>query len=392
MKKIYFDHAATTPVHPQVMEAMLPYIKEHFGNPLSLHDFGREPKRAIEEARGKVASLIGARPEEIIFTATGTEANNFAIKGIALMHQQKGRHIITSSIEHHSVMYSAKALEKLGFKVTYLPVDGYGTVDPAEVASAITPETILVSIMHANNEIGTIESIADIAKITKEKSIYFHTDACQSAGNIPVDVRELGVDLLSLSAHKFYGPKGVGALYVRKGVRIMPFIHGGIQEEGKRAGTDNVPAIVGMGKAAELAKAETDKRIKHLIPLRNRLIKGLTSRIEHISVNGHPEKRLPGHVSVCIDFVEGEAMLLFLNKEGIGASSGSTCTSRALKASHVLLAIGVSPATAQGSLLFSLGTDNTEEDIDHLVEVLPPIVQRLWQMSPLYSTQVEGKG
>lgn len=385
MKRIYFDHAATTPVHPQVVEAMLPYIKEHFGNPLSLHEFGREPKRAIEEARGKVASLIGARPEEIIFTSTGTEANNFAIKGIALMHQQKGRHIITSSIEHHSVMYSAKALEKLGFKATYLPVDGHGLVNPADVASAITPETILVSIMHANNEIGTIESIADIAKITKEKSIYFHTDACQSAGNIPVDVRELGVDLLSLSAHKFYGPKGAGALYVRKGVRIMPFIHGGIQEEGKRAGTDNVAAIVGMGKAAELAKLEIHQRMKHLIPLRERLVEGLTSRIDHIMVNGHSETRLPGHVSVCIDFVEGEAMLLFLNKDGIGASSGSTCTSRALKASHVLLAIGVSPATAQGSLLFSLGTDNTEEDIDHLVEVLPPIVQRLRQMSPLYS-------
>ncbi|MFZ3065499.1 MAG: cysteine desulfurase NifS [Nitrospirota bacterium] len=385
MKKVYLDNAATTRPHPKVVEAMQPYFTELFGNPLSLHSFGQAAKKAIDEAREKIAKLINAKPSEIIFTSTGTEANNFAIKSAASANQQKGKHIIISGIEHHSVLYSAKAMEKLGFKTTLLPVDKYGIVDPEDVLKAITPETVLVSVMHSNNEIGTIEPISEISKITKEKGVLLHTDAAMSVGNIPVDVAELGVDMLTMSAHKFYGPKGVGALYVRKGARIVPFIHGGIQEDGRRAGADNVPGIVGMGMAAEIAMEEIPERVKKITPLRDKLIKGLTEKIEHIHVNGHPANRLPGNVNICIDFIEGEAMLLFLIKEGIAASSGSTCTSKALKASHVLLAIGVSDATAQGSLLFTLGRETTEEDIDHVLTVLPPIVERLRAMSPIYN-------
>ncbi len=385
MRKVYLDNAATTMPHPKVVEAMQPYFTELFGNPLSLHSYGQAAKKAIDEAREKVAKLINAKPSEIIYTSTGTEANNFAIKSAAAAHQQKGRHIIISGIEHHSVLYSAKALEKLGFKVTLLPVDNYGIVNPEDVLKAIIPETILVSVMHANNEIGAIEPLSEISKITKEKGILLHTDAAMSVGNIPVDVAELGVDMLTMSAHKFYGPKGIGALYVRKGVRIVPYIHGGIQEDGRRAGADNVPGIVGMGMAAEIAMQEIPERVKRITPLRDKLIKGLTEKIEHIHVNGHPTNRLPGNVNICIDYIEGEAMLLFLIKEGIAASSGSTCTSKALKASHVLLAIGVSDATAQGSLLFTLGRETTEEDIDHVLTVLPPIVERLRAMSPIYN-------
>ncbi|MEK6680917.1 MAG: cysteine desulfurase NifS [Nitrospirota bacterium] len=385
MRKVYFDNAATTQPHPKVVEAMHPYFTEAFGNPLSLHSFGQQAKKAIEEAREKTAKLINAKPSEIIFTSTGTEANNFAIKGAAGAYQQKGKHIIISGIEHHSVIYSAKALEKLGFKTTLLPVDQYGVVDPDEVRKAITSETILVSVMHANNEIGTIQPISEISRITKKKGVVLHTDAAMSVGNIPVDAAALGVDLLTISAHKFYGPKGVGALYVKKGVRIAPFIHGGIQEDGRRAGADNVPGIVGMGKAAEIAIEEILERVKKITALRDKLANGLIEKIEHIHLNGHPTNRLPGNVNVCIEYIEGEAMLLFLIKEGIAASSGSTCTSKALKASHVLLAIGVSDATAQGSLLFSLGKDSTGEDVDHVLSVLPPIVERLRAMSPIYN-------
>lgn len=385
MKNVYLDNAATTKPHPKVVEAMQPYFTELFGNPLSLHSYGQAAKKAIDEAREKTAKLINAKPSEIIFTSTGTEANNFAIKSAASANQQKGKHIIISGIEHHSVLYSAKAMEKLGFKTTLLPVDNYGIVNPEDVLKAITPETVLVSVMHSNNEIGTIEPISEISKITKEKGVLLHTDAAMSVGNIPVDVAELGVDMLTMSAHKFYGPKGVGALYVRKGARIVPFIHGGIQEDGRRAGADNVPGIVGMGMAAEIAMEELPERVKRITPLRDKLIKGLTEKIEHIHVNGHTANRLPGNVNICIDYIEGEAMLLFLIKEGIAASSGSTCTSKALKASHVLLAIGVSDATAQGSLLFTLGRETTEEDIDHVLTVLPPIVERLRAMSPIYN-------
>lgn len=385
MRKVYLDNAATTRPHPKVVEAMQPYFTELFGNPLSLHSYGQAAKKAIDEAREKIARLINAKPSEIIFTSTGTEANNFAIKSAASANQQKGKHIVISGIEHHSVLYSAKAMEKLGFKVTLLPVDKYGIVNPEDVLKAITPETVLVSVMHSNNEIGTIEPISEISKITKEKGVLLHTDAAMSVGNIPVDVAELGVDMLTMSAHKFYGPKGIGALYVRKGARIVPFIHGGIQEDGRRAGADNVPGIVGMGMAAEIAMEEIPERVKKIAPLRDKLIKGLTEKIEHIHVNGHPTNRLPGNVNICIDYIEGEAMLLFLIKEGIAASSGSTCTSKALKASHVLLAIGVSDATAQGSLLFTLGRETTEEDIGHVLTVLPPIVERLRAMSPIYN-------
>ncbi len=385
MRKVYLDNAATTRPHPKVVEAMQPYFTEVFGNPLSLHSYGQPAKKAMDEAREKVAKLINAKPSEIIFTSTGTEANNFAIKCAATANQQKGKHIIISGIEHHSVLYSAKAMEKLGFKVTLLPVDKYGIVSPEDVSKAITSETILVSVMHSNNEIGTIEPISEISKITKEKGVLLHTDAAMSVGNIPVDAAELGVDMLTMSAHKFYGPKGVGALYVRKGVRIVPFIHGGIQEDGRRAGADNVPGIVGMGMAAEVAMEEIPERVKKITPLRDKLIKGLTEKIEHIYINGHLTNRLSGNVNICIDYIEGEAMLLFLIKEGIAASSGSTCSSKALKASHVLLATGVSDATAQGSLLFSLGRETTEEDIDHVLTVLPPIVERLRAMSPIYN-------
>ncbi|OGW49177.1 MAG: cysteine desulfurase NifS [Nitrospirae bacterium RBG_19FT_COMBO_42_15] len=385
MRKVYLDNAATTRPHPKVVEAMQPYFTELFGNPLSFHSYGQAAKKAVDEAREKVAKLINAKPSEIIFTSTGTEANNFAIKSAATANQQKGKHIVISGIEHHSVLYSAKAMEKLGFKVTLLPVDKYGIVNPEDVLKAITPETILVSVMHSNNEIGTIEPISEISKITKEKGILLHTDAAMSVGNIPVDAAGLGVDMLTMSAHKFYGPKGIGALYVRKGARIVPFIHGGIQEDGRRAGADNVQGIVGMGMAAEIAMEEIPERVKKITPLRDKLIKGLTEKIEHIHVNGHLTNRLPGNVNICIDYIEGEAMLLFLIKEGIAASSGSTCSSKALKASHVLLAIGVSDATAQGSLLFSLGRDTTQEDIDHVLTVLPPIVERLRAMSPIYN-------
>jgi len=384
MRKVYLDHASGTPIHPQVREGMLPYLKKIFGNPSSLHQFGQEAASAVENARQRVAGLIGAEPEEIIFTGNGSEANNFVLKGIALAHQKKGKHIIVSSIEHFSVLHSAKTLEKWGFKVTYLPVDKYGLVDPAKVARAMTEETILVSIMHANNEIGTIEPIEEISRVVKERRAYFHTDAVATTGIIPLDVGELGVDCLSLSADQFYGPKGAGALFLRKGTRIMPFLEGGIQEDGRRAGTENVPGIVGLGKAAELAKKEMEERRQHFLFLRNKLMDQLPRRIEDLRINGHPELRLPNNVHVCIEFIEGESMLMLLNSQGIAASSGSACTSRALKVSHVLTAIGVPAAVAQGSLLFSLGMDNTEEDIDYLLEALPPIVQRLREMSPLY--------
>lgn len=383
MRRIYLDHAATTPLHPEVLEAMLPYFKEFYGNPTSLHDVGQEAKRACEDARAKVAALIGAKPEEIVFTSCGTEANNTALKGATWTSQSKGKHIITSQIEHHSIINVAKALEKAGFEVTYLPVDKYGLVNTKEVEKSIRQDTILISIMHANNEIGTVEPISEISKIAKAKGILFHTDAVSSVGTISVNVNELGVDLLSLAANQFYGPKGVGALYIRKGIRLMPLFHGGIQEGGRRAGTDNVPGIVGLGKAAELALRDLRKRMEQILPLREKLIKGLLEKISHIYLNGHLVQRLPGNVNVSIEFIEGESMLLFLNMEGVMVASGSSCTSHALKASHVLTAIGVDPALAQGSLLFSLGIDNTAEDIDFVLKKLPPIVERLRKMSPL---------
>jgi cysteine desulfurase len=389
MRKVYLDHAATTPAHPKVVEAMMPYFTGKFGNPSNLHDMGREAKNAVEEARAKTAALINAKPEELFFTSSGAESNNFAIKGIAQANSQKGNHIIVSQIEHFSVLHPAKTLEKSGFKVTYIETDKYGLVDPSDIAKAITRETILVSIMHANNEIGTIEPIEEIAKTTKEKGVLFHTDAVASVGWVPVDVKALGVDALSLSGHQFYGPKGAAALYVRKGVRIKPQIEGGIQEDGRRAGTENVPAIVGLGKAAEIAAAEISHRRSYVSSLRDRLQEGLVEKIDHLVINGHPTKRLPHNLNVSMWYVEGESMLLFLNMEGVSVSSGSACTSRSLKASHVLVCIGTDAAVANGTLLMSLGMGNTAEDIEYVIEKLPPIVQRLREMSPLYEDMIK---
>jgi cysteine desulfurase len=391
VRKVYLDHAATTPVHPKVLEAMMPYFSGKFGNPSNLHDIGREAKNAVEEARAKTALLIGAKPEEIFFTSSGAESNNFALKGLAQANSQKGKHIILSQIEHFSLLHPAKTLEKSGFTVTYLPTDKTGLVSPDDVAKAITKETILVSIMHANNEIGTIEPIEAISRITKEKGVLFHTDAVATTGWVPVNVDSLGVDALSLSGHQFYGPKGAAALYVRKGVRIKPQIEGGIQEDGRRAGTENVPALVGLGKAAELASAEVPNRMHATSQLRDKLQKGLQDRIEDMVINGHPERRLPHNLNVSFWYVEGESMLLFLNMEGISVSSGSACTSRSLKSSHVLTCIGTDAAVANGTLLLTLGTGTGTEDVDYVIEKLPPIVQRLREMSPLYEDMVKKK-
>ena len=384
MDKIYLDHASCTPTHPLVVEAMVDSIKNCYGNPSNLHHFGQIAGKAVATARGEVASLIGAKAEEIIFTSSGSEANNFAIRGLATANKKKGKHIITSEIEHFSILNPLKKLKKMGFEVTQVPVDKYGMIDPDEVASAITPETILVSIMHANSEIGTIEPIEEIGKIVKEKGITFHVDAVASAGYIPVDVNTIMADALSLAGSQFYGPPGAGALYLREKTRIVPFIEGGVQEGGRRAGTENIPGIVGMGKAAELAKREMDTRMEAIKPLRDKLLKGLMSSVDHIYLNGHPEKRLPNNINISIEYIEGESILLFLDMKGIAVSSGSACTSRSLKSSHILSAIGVEDAVAQGSILFSLGIDNSEAHIEYVLETLPPIIKRLREMSPLY--------
>jgi len=385
MRRVYLDNAATTPLLPEVKEAMMPYLGEYFGNPSSLHDWGDATREAIEVARAQVAQLIGANAEGIIFTGSGTESNNLAIKGLALAQQAKGKHVVISAIEHFSVLHSARTLEKWGFELTLVPVDKYGVVAPDGVRRSIRKDTVLVSVMHANGEVGTIEPIAEIAKITKENNITFHTDAVATAGTIPVDIKELGVDALSLAGNQFYGPKGVGALSVRKGVRIMPLLDGGVQEGGRRAGTENIPAIVGLGKAAELARTNMEARIEQLTSLRDRLLTELPAKIDYVVVTGHPRHRLPGNASFCVQFIEGEAMLMLLNSQGIAVSSGSACTSRALKASHVLIAMGLSHELAQGSVLFTFGINNNHEDVDHVLEVLPPIVDRLRQMSPLYA-------
>ena len=393
MEKVYLDNASTTPLLPEVREAMLPFLGDLFGNPSSLHDWGDGAREGIDTAREQVARLIGGNTEEIIFTGSGTESNNFAIKGLAMARQSAGKHIVISAIEHFSVMNSARTMEKMGFEVTQVPVDKYGMVDVAELEKAIRKDTILVSVMHANGEVGTIEPLQEISKITKEKGVAFHTDAVATAGTIPVDVKALGVDALSLAGNQFYGPKGVGALWVRKGVRIMPLLDGGIQEGGRRGGTENVPAIVGLGKAAEVAAVDMTNRIARLTPLRDRLVKELPAKVGHVIVTGHPLNRLPGHASFCVEFIEGESMLMLLNMKGIAVSSGSACTSKALKASHVLIAMGISHELAQGSLLLTLGKDNTQKDIDYVLDAMPPIVETLRQMSPLYSKFLkENKG
>jgi cysteine desulfurase len=388
MKTIYLDHVATNPLGTEVLEAMLPYFRERYGNPLSLYEPGMKAREAIENARESTASLINAKSKEIIFTASGAEANNFALKGIAYANQSKGKHIIISKIEHHSVLNTARFLEKSGFAVTYLPVDNNGVVKPADVEKAITKETILISIIHASPEIGTIEPIEEISKIAKQKGIILHTDAVASAGNIPVNVQSLGVDLLSFAAHQFYGPKGAAAIYVKEGTRIVPLIYGGIQEGGRRAGTENVPAIVGMGKAAELTRINLQKRIDHIKPLRDRLISNAL-KIDKILLTGHPEQRLPGHASFVVEYIEGEAMLLLLAAKGIYCASGSACSSKALKASPVLISIGIPAHLAQGSVVFTLGEDTTEEDINYFNETFPQIISRLREISP-YAKGWEG--
>ncbi len=348
MRKVYLDHVASTPILPEVREAMRPFLDEKFGNPASLHDWGEVAREALEAAREKVAQLIGADAGEIIFTGSGTESNNFAIKGLALAQQNKGKHIIFSAIEHFSVLYSGRTLEKWGFELTLLPVDQYGLVDPDEVRRNIRKDTVLVSVMQANGEVGTLEPIKEIAKITKEKEVVFHTDAVAAVGTIPVNVKDLGVDALSLAGNQFYGPKGVGALWLRKGVRILPLLDGGVQEDGRRAGTENMSGIVGLGKAAELASRDMMARMEHLTQLRDRLCTEVPARIDHVIATGHPRNRLPGCASFCIEFIEGESMLMLLNDRGIAVSSGSACTSRALKASHVLIAMGLPHEIAQG--------------------------------------------
>jgi cysteine desulfurase len=384
MRKVYLDHAAAMPLLPEVREAMLPYLGEIFGNPSSLHEWGDGAREALEEARAQVAGLVGGSPEEIIFTSCGTESNNLAVKGLALAQQAKGKHVVISAIEHFSVLHAARTLEKWGFEVTEIPVDKNGLVIPDMVRKAIRKDTVLVSIMHANGEVGTIQRIEEIAKITREMKVPFHTDAVATAGTIPVDVAELGVGALSLAGDRFYGPKGTGALWVKKGLRLIPQLDGGIQEGGRRSGTENVAGIVGLGKAAEIAKAQMAARAKHLTPLSQRLLKELPEKIGHVIITGHPQDRLPGHASFCVEFIEGESQLMLLSSKGIAVSSGSACTSRALKASHVLIALGLSHEIAQGSVLFTFGKDNTDEDIDYVLETMPPIVERLRQMSPLY--------
>lgn len=381
MRKCYFDHVATNPLHPQVFEAMLPYFKEEFGNPLSLYELGMKARSAIEDSRAMVASLVNSKPSEIIFTSSGAESNNFALRGIALARQNEGKHIIVSRMEHHSILNSARFLEKSGFVVTYLPVDKHGMVDPEAVRKAITKETVLLSVTHASSEVGSIEPIKEIARIAKEHKVIFHTDAVASTGNIPVDVKELGVDLLSMAAHQFYGPKGSAALYVREGLRITPLIYGGIQEGGRRAGTENVPAIVGMGKAAELAKAELSIRMGHVSGLRDKLISGVTG-VENVYLTGHPTDRLPGHASFVAEFIEGESMLLLLSVKGMFVASGSACSSKALKTSPVLLSMGIPAGLAQGSVVFTLGKDSSDEDINHALNEFPQIIRKLREISP----------
>lgn len=384
MHKIYLDHSATTRVDDDIAQAMLTYMTDHYGNPSSVHSFGREAKKALEAAREKVAQAIGAQPGEIIFTSGGTEADNMAIRGAAIAGKKRGNHIITSQIEHHAVIDTCKALEREGFAVTYIPVDEYGMVNPEDVRQAVTDQTILITIMHANNEVGTIQPVKEIGAIAREKGIPFHSDTVQSIGKIPVNVDELNLDMLSISAHKFYGPKGVGALYMRRGTKNMPIAFGGAQERKRRPGTENMPGIVGFGMAIEKAVTDLEKQAEYQTGLRDKLIEGIMSRVDHIKLNGHPTLRLPNNVNFSFRFIEGESLLLSLDMKGIAASSGSACTSGSLDPSHVLLAMGLTHEIAHGSLRMTLGKDNTEEEIDYILETLPEIVERLRAMSPLY--------
>lgn len=390
MRRVYFDHAAATPLLPEAYDSMLPFLKEEFGNPQSIHRLGASARTALTKAREEVALLINAEPGSIVFTASASESNNLAIKGIAGANRTRGNHIVISAIEHISVIEPVKRLKKQGFDFSFVPVDRYGMVNPEELARAIRPETVLVSIMHANYEIGTIEPLAELVRIAHEKGVPVHSDGTAAIGRIPVDVQALDVDAYSFSAQSFYGPKGAAVLYLKPGTRILPIIEGGIQEQGRRAGTENVPAIVGMGTAAKVCREKLPEWSARLKELSSRLTDELPARVPHLVFTGHPQKRLPGVVSFCVEFVEGEALLLFLDDEGIAAASGSACTAKSLKASHVLLAIGLPHAIAQSSLLLTLGKDNTPEDVDHFLDRLPPIVERLRALSPLYARYLKG--
>lgn len=383
-RNIYMDNSATTPVKKEVLDSMIPYFTEVYGNPSSIYKEGRQAKKALDESREKVAKILGANSKEIYFTSGGSESDNWAIKGVALANKNKGNHIITTKVEHHAVLHTCEYLERNGFEVTYLDVDEYGMIDLDDLKNTIRDNTILISIIYANNEVGTIQPIAEIGKIAKENNIFFHTDAVQAIGNIEIDVDELGIDLLSLSAHKFYGPKGVGALYIRKNVKLHPYIHGGAQERNRRAGTESIANIVGLTKALEIAYENLESHNEKMISLRDELIKKIMDNISHVKLNGHPEKRLPGNINVSLKFIEGEALLLSLDMVGIAASSGSACTSGSLDPSHVLLAMGLPHEIAHGSLRLSLGDFNKEDEIDYVVENLKIIVDRLRAMSPLY--------
>jgi len=384
MNSAYLDHASASPVKKQVLEEMYPYFVKHFGNPSNVYDIGSKIKQVVEEQREKVAKLIGVGAEEIIFTSSGAEANNLAIKGAAFARQKKGKHIIVSSIEHHSVLNAARFLERMDFEVSFLPVDKYGLVDPERLSKVIGPETILVSVMHANNEIGTIQPISELSSICREKGILFHTDAVASIGNTKVDINELNVDMLSLSGISLGAPKGIGALYFSKKVRLMPLIHGGIQENGRRGGTENVPGIVGLGKAAELAMQDLPERMNHVRKLRNLLVTGIFERMEKVISTGDQEKRLPGHASFCFEAIEGESLIFMLSQKGIYSNTGSACASKALKISPVLGAIGIPPELAQGSIVFTLDKSNTVEEIEYVLDKLPPAVDRLRSFSPVW--------
>jgi len=383
-KNVYLDYSATTPVKKEVFEAMVPFYTENFGNPSSIYRYGREAKAVVDKSREIIAETINASNNEIYFCAGGSEADNWALKGVAEANAKKGKHIITSKIEHHAVLHSCEYLETRGFEVTYLDVDEYGMVDLENLKNEIRKDTILLSIMYVNNEVGTVQEIAEIGKIAKENNIYFHTDAVQSYGHIKMDVEKLGVDLMTLSSHKIYGPKGIGALYIRKGTKINQLMHGGAQERSMRAGTENLAAIVGFGKAASIADEILDEHRSRLIALRDKMISDISSRIEHVKLNGHPTERHPGNVNFCFEFIEGESLLLLLDNQGIAASSGSACTSGSLDPSHVLMALGLPHEIAHGSLRLTVGDFTTEEDIDYTVEKLVGIVEKLREISPLH--------
>ncbi len=387
LKRVYLDHNATTPLYGEVIQAMLPFLEENWGNPSSIHWASREPRRAIDEARGKVAALINSEPNELVVTGSGSEGNNCAIKGLAQSPDRKGNHIVVSSVEHSSVLNTCKYLANTGFTIDYLKVDSKGMIDFDTLKDSITDKTVMISVMYANNETGNIYPIEQIGELAKERGALFHCDAVQAAGKIPIDVKKMKVDLLTLSGHKLYAPKGIGALYIRRGVKLLPLIHGGHHERNRRAGTENVAGIAGFGKACEVALASMDKNAARLTKLRDRLHQGILDSIDQVTLNGHSSKRLPTTLNLSFDHVDGESLLLSLDMKGIAASSGSACTSGSVEPSHVLLAMGVPMKLALGSIRFSLGTESSKEEIDYLLEVLPPIVERIRSMSPLYSSK-----